>query len=134
MKNQSIYYLENNQGQAVRALPVDLGRSGEIHFIFREDTRRMEVVSDLTSLDENKIPYKLLETIKKDQLSQKTRHKLSFTGAELTLVEELTDLQTDQNLPEDDNDKFIALLKKTSGVGATLAVVVFALSFFIKQT
>lgn len=133
MKNQSIYYLENNQGQAVRALPLDLGHSGSIHFIFREDTRRLEVVSELESLDRNEIPYRLLETLKKSDLSSKKKHKLAFTNSELTLVEDVTELQTDQNLPEDDSEKFMTLLKKTSGVGITLGAVIFALSFFISN-
>ncbi len=133
MKNQSIYFLENNQGQAVRALPMDLGHSGVIHFIFREDTRRMEVVSELEALDRSKTPYRLLETLKKDQLSQKKKHKLSFTNAELTLVEEVTELLEDQDLPEDDSKKFMTLLKKTSGVGVAVVILVSALSFFINS-
>ncbi|MEK6772918.1 MAG: AgmX/PglI C-terminal domain-containing protein [Bdellovibrionota bacterium] len=133
MKTQSIYFLENNQGQAVRALPADLRNSEVIHFVFREDTRRLEVVSDLSVLDKNKIAYKLLETLKKDQLTQKKRHKLSFTNSELTLVEEIVDVQENQDLPEDDSEKFVMLLKKTSLVGGALLSVILVLSFFLNR-
>ncbi len=133
MKTQSIYFLENNQGQAVRALPADLRNSEVIHFVFREDTRRLEVVSDLSVLDKNKIAYKLLETLKKDQLTQKKRHKLSFTNSELTLVEEIVDVQENQDLPEDDSQKFVMLLKKTSAVGGALLAIILVVGFFLNR-
>ena len=44
---REIYFLENEQGQAVRAVEW---QTNELSFILRHDTRRMEVCSDLPAL------------------------------------------------------------------------------------
>lgn len=133
MKNQSLYFIENQQGEVVRALPLDMRSSDELHVIFREDTKRMEVVSDLSQLNAEKAQYKLLETIQKRDLSQKKRHKLSFTNSELTLVEEVEEIQENIELSEDDSDKFLFYLKRTGIAGVSLAALILGISFFISK-
>ena len=133
MKNQSLYFIENQQGEVVRALPLDMKNSDALHVIFREDTKRMEVVSDLSQLNSDKTEYKLLETIQKSALSQKKRHKLSFTNSELTLVEEVENIQEDIALPEDDSDKFLFYLKRTGIAGVSIAALFLGISFFISN-
>lgn len=128
---KQIYFLENNKGQAVRAIEWD---AEELNFIFRHDTRRMESVSDLTSLKEKGVSYTLLETIDKKFFNLKKRYPLRSLTGELNLVADSDDVMPNVDLTEDDPEEFLAILKKTAGVAAILASILFTLSFFDTPT
>lgn len=120
MKN--IYYLENEDGQIVRAVNWD---SGSLHVIYRLDTKRIETTSNLKKYDQDEIPYQLIETIKADGV--KVSKKIKNTSLKLVVKSE--DILPNVKLPEDDPEVFQMWLKKVSIGGACLMAFLFTTSF-----
>lgn len=54
------FVLENNQGEVVRTFAID-GENKDLFLIYRHDVRRVELVSNLKSLDDQDISYDLLK-------------------------------------------------------------------------
>lgn len=111
--SRPIYYLENNQGQAVRAIEWE---EEKLHFIFRHDTQRVEAIYDLGPLVEENISFTLLETLDKQRFSLNKRYPLSFMNNHISLVAESKNILRNVDLPKDDPDHFIEIFKKTSGI------------------
>lgn len=128
---KKIYFLENSQGQAVRALQWE---DDKLHFIFRHDTRRVEAVSNLKSLDAGKIPYTFLETVEKKRFNLNQKHPLRFLGEELSLVAESVEVLHNIDLPKDDPERFKDVLKKTTGIAILLALFLIAGSFLFPSS
>lgn len=122
-----IYFLENQKGQAVRAVQWE---SNEINFIFRHDTRRMEMVSDLKAIKDQGIEFTLLETVDKTFFNLKKRYPIRSLTGELSLVAESDDVAPNVDLSSDDSADFLLILKRT-GIGASIvASLIFILSLF----
>jgi TonB family protein len=125
---QKIYFLENAQGQTVRAIQWE---NEKLHFVFRHDSKRVEAVFDLTVLDNLKVPYTFLETVDKRKFSLNQRHALKFMEGQLSLVAETVEVLPNVDLPKDKPEHFYDILKKTAITAAVLALFLFAGSFFI---
>lgn len=116
---KKIYFLENSQGQAVRALQWE---EDKLHFIFRHDTKRVEAVSDLEALKAMQVPFTFLETIEKKRFNLNQKHPLRFLDEELSLVAESVEVLPNIDLPKDDPERFKDVLKKTSGIAILIAL------------
>ncbi len=125
---QTIYFLENAKGQAVRAIEWD---SNVLHFIFRHDTRRVESVSDLSILKEQGVSYTLLETVEKKFFNLKRRYPIRSMTDELSLVAESDLILPNVELTSDDTNDFTTILKRTGLAAAAIALFLFAISFLI---
>lgn len=129
--SKKVYFLENTQGQAVRALQWD---TEKLHFVFRKDTKRVEAVSDLKVLDLHQIPYTFLETVDKQKFNLKERYPLRFMSEELSLVAESVEVLPNIDLPKDDPERFKQVLKKTASVAVLLALFLTAGSYLFPNT
>lgn len=129
-QQKKIYFLENAHGQAVRAIEWE---TEELNFIFRHDTRRMESVSDLSPLTAQGVEFTVLETVDKKFFKLKNRYPIRSVTGELSLVSESIDVQPNVELTEDNNDEFLAILKKTSIGAAVIALLLLGVSFFISN-
>jgi outer membrane biosynthesis protein TonB len=125
---RKIYYLENENGQIVRALNWD---TETLYFVYRSDTRRIESTPDLKALEENKIPFVLLDTVTKASLAKTSRHQVTHIKGHLTLVEDSAEVLANVRLPEDNSKRFADILKKTTAVAFGIICILFTASFFI---
>lgn len=128
---RQIYFLENEQGQAVRAVEWE---TSELSFILRHDTRRMEVCSDLEALKKAGVEFTVLESIDKKFFNLKKRYPIRSITGELSLVADVEDVQPNVDLTEDDSSEFIAILKKTASVAVLLALLLLGVSYFVSST
>lgn len=128
---KKIYFLENGDGQAVRAIEWE---TDEINFILRHDTRRMEATSNLKALKEEGIEFTLLETVDKKFFKLKNRYPVRSISGELSLVAESVDVIPNVELTEDDQDEFYAVLKKTAIGAAAIVLFLTGVSIFISAT
>ncbi|MFN7729714.1 MAG: TonB family protein [Bdellovibrio sp.] len=115
--------LENKLGQKVRAFQVEsnLGQA-EMHVIYRLDNRRVEILSDLSGLNDSQIDYQILKTV---TMSTLTKGSVSLTGlGRLRMAEELEKINTPsyELAVEDDEEQLKNVMKKTA-VGHLVAVV-----------
>ncbi|MBX3040337.1 MAG: AgmX/PglI C-terminal domain-containing protein [Bdellovibrionaceae bacterium] len=124
--------LENKLGQRVRSFDVE---AAESNLIYRQDTRRVELHTDLAVLDEAGVSYQVIKKVSVRSL-EKTDLKLAGIGV-LRLAEEneTATLSPTYELPkEEDDEKMALLLKKTAiGHGAVVALLVLVsigLSYF----
>lgn len=67
-RKQGYFVLENRSGQVVRTIQI---KAEELYLIIRQDTRRVEVVGDLSELDENEVPYTLISGFSADEIKTK---------------------------------------------------------------
>ncbi|MBL7543334.1 MAG: AgmX/PglI C-terminal domain-containing protein [Bdellovibrionaceae bacterium] len=128
---RKIYFLENGQGQAVRAVEWD---SNELNFIYRHDTRRMETTSNLKALEKAGVPFTLLESVDKKFFNLKQRYPIRSLTGELSLVAEAIETMPNVELIEDDTEKFKTILKKTAFSAAIMALLLMGVSYFATST
>lgn len=128
---KQIYFLENEQGQAVRAVEWE---GSELNFILRHDTRRMEVCSDLDALKKAGVKFTVLESVDKKFFNLKKRYPIRSITGELSLVAENDDIQPNVELAEDDSQEFVAILKKTTAAALLIALFLAGVSYFLTST
>ncbi|MBL7556159.1 MAG: energy transducer TonB [Bdellovibrionaceae bacterium] len=128
---KQIYFLENEQGQAVRAVEWE---TSELSFILRHDTRRMEVCSDLDALKKAGIEFTVLESVDKKFFNLKKRYPIRSITGELSLVAETDEVQPNVELAEDDSKEFMLILKKTALAAFVLALFLVGISYFASST
>jgi len=115
--------LENKMGQKIRSMRI---QSTEAHLIYRADTRRVELASDLTLLDEQNIEYDVIKSMTIASL-EKAPLNLSEIGKLRLALEDETIVENVYSLPqEDDQEKLNVLLKKSS-IGHLIAIGVLVL-------
>lgn len=115
--------LENKMGQKIRSMRV---QTEQAHLVYRADTRRVELTSDLSVLDAQGIQYDLIKTLNVSSL-EKAPVTLANIGKLHIALEKEPIVENAYNLPqEDDKAKLNALLKK-SGIGHLIAVAVLIL-------
>lgn len=125
--------LENKLGQKVRAFNVE---AGEMHVIYRLDNRRVEILSDLSLLDEAGIDYQVLKSVTTSALD---KGAVSLTGlGRLRLAEDQEKINTPafELAHEDDDAKLKVVMKKTAIghlVGVVLMIGVSALVGYFSQ-
>jgi outer membrane biosynthesis protein TonB len=121
--------LENTIGQKVRSFDVT---ADQVNLIYREDSRRIELVGDLSFLDESEIPYQVLRTVDTNTF-QNAPLKLDGFGI-LRLAQEKEKIDViEHTLPaENENERTTAFLKKSS-IGHVAVVALLIASYFIGQ-
>lgn len=130
MTAKKTLYLINRQGETVRSIQSD----GEmIHFIYIPQTKRMEVTDNLTELEQLKINYQLLKSIKKADLLKQQSIPLDFTNNDLSLVFESVDILENVNLPEDQPERFQRILKQTMAIAIALALLIFSIDVIYRK-
>lgn len=128
---KKIYFLENEKGQTVRAVEWE---TNEITFIFRHDTKRMEVTCDVAALKKAGVEFTLLESVDKKYFNLKQRYPVRSINGELNLVAEALEIQPNVDLTEDDPEEFKSILKKTTLVAGVVALLLLSISFFVSAT
>ncbi len=118
--------LENKKGEVVRQIFLE---ADEAELIFLADLRRVELVSDLTSLDEAKVAYTKIAHISVAQLNKKVAvGDLGF----LRLASPEDNLSSSMVLPQDDQTQIVESLKWTSSFAACILLVLLTGLFFSK--
>lgn len=110
--------LENKMGQKIRSVRIP---SEQAHVIYRRDTRRVELVSDLDMLADQEIEFDLIKSI---QISQLAKGPMPLPQIGYLHIATENESIADNNvaLPtENDEEKMMASLKK-SGIGHLIAV------------
>ncbi len=125
MKNLCV--LENKKGEVVRQIRLE---SDSAELIFRNDLRRIEVVSDVTELDEKEISYEVLAHITPSALTKKIAvGEVGF----LRLATSEDKFGHGVALPKDDETQIKESLKWTAGFAASLAFL-FAIGLIFTPT
>jgi hypothetical protein len=118
MKAVRRFILENKMGQKIRSMRIE---SEEAYLIYRYDTRRVELASDLSPLDEAGVEYECLKATTVSILEKSPLILPEF--GRLRIAEDNEELKENvYSLPtEDDKERFHLILKK-SGLGHVIAV------------
>jgi outer membrane biosynthesis protein TonB len=105
-------------GQKIRAMRIE---AEEAFLIFRNDTRRVELVADLSVLEEQEISYELLKTVNVASLE-----KSPVMIGEMGLLHAARERESlDENnfdLPEEDDQERLSLILKKSSIGHVIAI------------
>ncbi len=125
MKNGT-FILENSQGQAVRTVNWE---NSKLYAIYRLDTRRIEFVADIKALDQDEIPYQVMNELDRSDVASRAV-KIGEHGR-LRFVSKVTDVATSVQLPKDDEDdkQFLLMFKRTSAWNAGIMVAVLVLGW-----
>lgn len=110
MSTAKLLILENRLGQKVRTFAVD---SESLNIVYLKNSRRIEAVSNLESLDSNDIEYRLLQTV---DLSQMDDQGVALEGLGRLRVADTSaqNSPTYQLAEEQDDEQLKIMLKKTS--------------------
>lgn len=127
MKNGT-FILENSWGQAVRTVRWE---NSKLFAIYRLDTRRIEFVPDIKSLDEEEIPYQLIDELDRSDVVSRSV-KIGEHGR-LRFVTQVKDVAKSVEIPKDDEDnkKFILLFQKTSAWNAGIMAAIIGLGWIL---
>jgi len=118
------FVLENKSGEVVRTFEFE---ADALLILYRHDTRRVEVVSDLKELNDQGISYDVLK-----KTTRKTVMKRSVplaNGGTFRFVDEIQKTAPSINMQDDSEDQEKAIYKYTalSQVGAILLILVIGL-------
>lgn len=95
LKNRKLV-LENNDGVVVRTFHW---QGEDFSVVNRKDTRRLELHSELDFLEDNEVPYQVLESVKAEEL---LKNKVKIQGlGHLSLVEDIAVMPKDISEAED---------------------------------
>lgn len=118
--------LENQMGQRVRTFAIE---GDEMSLIYRFDTRRVEGHTDLTGLEESRIEYKVLKTVRASEISEKG---LSITGlGRLRLASPQDQFSPTYELVEEDDHVIMVPFLQKSAIGHAAAIVLLVAAAFI---
>lgn len=123
-----MYYLKDASGNVVRALEWS---TDKMTFVLRHDTKRVEACEDVSYYDDLGVDYTILDTVDKKVFKKSFSHPLKNMEGQLEVVADAGQVLPNVDPQEDDTDRFILLLKKTSMVGGGLVVFFGLLSFFV---
>ena len=70
MAAKKLFILENSLGHKVRTLAID---TTVFHLVYLRDERRIEALSSLESLEQNKISFEVIRKINSQEISEKGR-------------------------------------------------------------
>lgn len=119
-KKHGVFVLENKMGQVVRTLHLD---SDQIFLVIRQDTKRVEVLGDLSDFEEREIPFTLISAFSADDIRKKPFMKEGLGSIRfLDQVEVVSPLHHFEE--EDENDmKYIAKWIAIAHIGLLLLVI-----------
>jgi TonB family protein len=118
--------LENRLGQKVRTFAVD---SKNMNIVFLKDSRRVEAISDLKSLDDNDIEYTLLKKIDITTMSERGLTLTDLGHIRLATAEH-TEAPSHALADETDDQELKVILQKTA-VGHVIAIVLLLIGSWI---
>lgn len=129
MSAKKLFILENRMGQKVRTLACS---QSQLSIVYNLESRRIEAVEDLESLQEAQIPFQLIEQVNLNQIPTKGR-TLQGIG---TLREAQSDdvLSPQVQLPEEEDQKNLQIYLKKSAVGHGAAILLLVLFSWISST
>jgi outer membrane biosynthesis protein TonB len=122
--------LENTIGQKVRSFEVT---ANEVNLIYREDSRRLELIGDLSELNDEEIPYQLLRTIDTNTFDRAPLKLDGFGTLRLAQEKEKVDLIEFVLPHENDRERTAAFLKKSS-IGHVVTVALLIAGYFIASS
>ena len=124
-----MYYLKDIDGKTIRAVNWS---DDQLTVVLREDNHRVELAEDLAFYDEQNIKYEILDVVNKKDVNLSRSHQIKTIKGHLTLVQESDEVLANVELPQDDSQQFLFVMKRTSQIGGGLACLIFSLSFFLK--
>jgi TonB family protein len=122
--------LENTIGQKVRSFEVT---ANEVNLIYREDSRRLELIGDLSELNHDEIPYQLLRTIDTHSFDRAPLKLDDFGTLRLAQEKEKVDL-IEFVLPTDNDKERTAAFLKKSGIGHVVTVALLIGGYFVANS
>lgn len=125
MKNLVI---ENQLGQVVRYIKTDLPK---FFLVLRHDTQRIENVSELKSLEENKIAFTLLKEVSTNKIDKNGIELRKSTY--LKLVSEIGEISLNVRLKEDSDENLKNAFKYVAIFNIVFLVFAFTLSYFLNR-
>lgn len=128
MSAAKLLILENRLGQKVRTFAVD---SRTMNIVYLKDSRRIEAVSSLKSLDDNEVEYTLLSKVSMASLE---KEPLTIAGlGNLRLMSESVVDSPNYHLPEEQDEEQLTLMMKKSGMGHILGVVLLMVGSWVSN-
>ena len=120
--------IENSAGQVIRYL-----NSGTDKFILihRQDTQRIENVSDVRELRDAKIPFTILKEIDVRNLPSKGFE--INKGTFLKLVDEIKEISLNVRLPDENDDNLKKAFKYVAMFNVVFLIFAFGLSWFLSK-
>jgi TonB family protein len=126
MSAAKLLILENRLGQKVRTFAVD---SRNMNLVFLKESRRIEAVADVKSLDDEGIEYTLLSKVSVASL-EKEPLKIAGLG-NLRLMSASAVNSPSYYLPEEQDDEQMFLMMKKSGMGHIVGVALLMIGSWI---
>ncbi len=121
------YVLENSDGLVVRTFEWE---ADDLFLIYRHDTRRVEVVSDIKKLEKEEISFEVIKNFSGG--SVKKRSLRLPNGASLRWVREVGETVTSVNPSEDSEDQEKAIYKWTALTQVSLMLFVLIVGLLIE--
>jgi len=121
------FVLENQKGETVRTFTVD---SETIYLVYRRDVRRIELLADLSELDNEGVSYDLL---KKMAARGVVRHPVSLSnGGKFRFVKEIEKTASLVNVADDSGEEEKNIYKYVAGGQLGLMALIFIIGFLIE--
>nr|BFD65491.1 hypothetical protein HAGR004_05130 [Bdellovibrio sp. HAGR004] len=111
MSTAKLLILENRLGQKVRTFAVD---SESLNIVYLKDSRRIEAVSNLQTLESNEIEYRLLQTIDLSQMNEQGVALEGLGHLRLAANGVPANSPTYQLSEDQDDEQLKVVLKKTT--------------------
>lgn len=127
--SKGAFILENKKGQVARVFDWEANSAS---IVYLENTQRLQAMSDLSQLDDEKVPYSVIAEVSKDQI-KKSPVKLAGLGT-LKYVSEVGTLSPTTDHKEDDEREFFGAMKWTAGIGTGLLVLTLVIGHFFKPS
>lgn len=121
------FVLQNEDGIVVRTFEWE---SSELNLIYRLDTRRIEVISNVKALERQKIPFNLIKTFSSEGLR---RRAITLpNGAQLRFVKEVGETVKSINTPDDSEEQEKAIYKWTALTQISTLLFIFIVGLLIE--
>jgi len=122
---KSILSLQNSKGETVRVIPAT---HDSVTILYRQDQKRLEITTDTSEYEENKIPFTVIDTVKVNQknAAQQSQVLSKGTWGQLTIGQEVFHVLPEPKTRKEDDKDFFFFLKWTSAVqvGAVALIIV----------
>ncbi|MCB0408252.1 MAG: AgmX/PglI C-terminal domain-containing protein, partial [Bdellovibrionales bacterium] len=123
-QTQGKYVIQTKAGHVVRVIEWPT-QAKSVHVIQRKDTGRLELITDISSLESLNIDYKKIADVDRSQLNKKA---ISLSGQlELAHVNELRHLDRNVRVPAERQDEEFQKILKWTGAGHIAVVILILL-------
>ncbi|MEQ1877553.1 MAG: AgmX/PglI C-terminal domain-containing protein [Bdellovibrionia bacterium] len=118
--------LENKKGQVVRSFQWN---GSSLAVVYRQDTRRVEAVTNTSELEDAGIPFTLLTEVKRDTI-QKRSQAVGSIGT-LRWQNEIANTVRNVKLEEEDDKPLITSFKWTAGIEVAVVLLCLLIGWFM---